>query len=321
MRARGSTPKIARKGAARRSGLGRTRWAVERALARLHRADPPRHTSRPPPTTVPTHALRAPLATFSPPRTASPPSWRRLPRLFPPPERAVVRRREQAGARPRSGRGLIVYVCAPDEETRFTVDAVSAPFRRPSTGCRGVRAPTPAERSPSRTGWPVRALPPAGSVQRGGIGNVDVVNGKPVAATDGTHVRGAYALLRPSPGTRWRVPGDTPGAAAATGRIAGPPKPGDGVAGPNGADIRRRSARRRPGRGGTRARRHQSRRLRLSCRARPPGPTGADNTAWHDGWEGAYRPAEAPTVSRVYPLREKGRCRWYGGVRRGSLTS
>ncbi|CAL9351526.1 IS5 family transposase ISGeob7 [Streptomyces sp. enrichment culture] len=36
LRARGITPKIARKGTAHGSGPGRTRWAVERTFARLH---------------------------------------------------------------------------------------------------------------------------------------------------------------------------------------------------------------------------------------------------------------------------------------------
>ncbi|MFD0341115.1 IS5 family transposase [Streptomyces sp. NPDC127117] len=37
LRARGITPKTARKGAAHGSGLGKTRWVVERTFARLHR--------------------------------------------------------------------------------------------------------------------------------------------------------------------------------------------------------------------------------------------------------------------------------------------
>ncbi|GAA2268589.1 hypothetical protein GCM10010145_49010 [Streptomyces ruber] len=36
LRARGITPKIARRGAAHGSGPGRTRWVVERTFARLH---------------------------------------------------------------------------------------------------------------------------------------------------------------------------------------------------------------------------------------------------------------------------------------------
>ncbi|MDQ0846404.1 transposase [Streptomyces sp. V1I6] len=36
LRARGVTPTIARKGTAHGSGLGRTRWVVERTFARLH---------------------------------------------------------------------------------------------------------------------------------------------------------------------------------------------------------------------------------------------------------------------------------------------
>jgi transposase len=36
LQARGITPKTARKGTARGSGLGRTRWVVERTFARLH---------------------------------------------------------------------------------------------------------------------------------------------------------------------------------------------------------------------------------------------------------------------------------------------
>jgi transposase len=36
LRARGVTPKIARKGTAHGSGLGRTRWVVERTFAWLH---------------------------------------------------------------------------------------------------------------------------------------------------------------------------------------------------------------------------------------------------------------------------------------------
>jgi transposase len=37
LRARGITPKIARKGTAHGPGLGKTRWVVERTFARLHR--------------------------------------------------------------------------------------------------------------------------------------------------------------------------------------------------------------------------------------------------------------------------------------------
>jgi len=37
LRARGITPKIARKGTAHGSGLGKTRWVVERTFAWLHR--------------------------------------------------------------------------------------------------------------------------------------------------------------------------------------------------------------------------------------------------------------------------------------------
>jgi transposase len=67
LRARGITPKIARKGTAHGSGLGRTRWVVERTFARLHQfqtpADPLRDTRRPPPRTGRTRLQHHLLAT------------------------------------------------------------------------------------------------------------------------------------------------------------------------------------------------------------------------------------------------------------------
>lgn len=66
LRRRGITPKFARRRVAHGSGLGKTRWVVERTFAWLHpvqaTADPLRDTRRPPPGPAPTrlqhHRLR-----------------------------------------------------------------------------------------------------------------------------------------------------------------------------------------------------------------------------------------------------------------------